>query len=155
MIRIKAVDPQNLLDVCRLTAAQHREAPAGEGQQKGCGCGERSCNAVSIAEAGYNPELHPNAIYSNNLLIGFFMYQRKEAQADTAAICRFMVDDRFRQKEQKAWEHILRGLKIQGVKRVVLKLDRDTEGARALALSQEFHLAGTPGEDGSPLELEL
>ena len=67
MIRIKAVDEQNLLDVCELTANE-----AGMGTTvAGCSC----CNAVSIAEAKYYPEMHPNAIYNNNVLIGFFMYQ--------------------------------------------------------------------------------
>ncbi len=47
------------------------------------------------------------------------MYCRAEDQADTATIRRFMTDDRFGHKglEEKALEHILRGLKIQGVKK--------------------------------------
>ena len=101
MIRIKAVDAQNLLDVCQLKTSQNHLC-------RGRSC----CNAVSIAEAKYCPELHPNAIYHNNTLIGFFMYQRPENHADTAAIRRFMIDSRFQQKglAEKALEHILRGL---------------------------------------------
>lgn len=108
MIRIKAVDAQNLLDVCRMTTNQDCIGTAVEGY-----C---CCNAIFIAKAKYNSEMHPNAIYNNNVPIGFFMFQRAENQADTATICRFMVDDRFQQKglEEKAFEHILRGLKIQG-----------------------------------------
>ena len=113
MIRIKAVDAQNILDVCKLTKSQDGIGPA-IGR---CSC----CNAISIAEAKYNPGMHPHAIYHNNVLIGFFMYQRAENQADTATIYRFMIDDRFQQRglEEKALEHILRGLKIQGVKKVI------------------------------------
>lgn len=85
MIRIKAVDAQNILEVCGLTASQDSIGTAGKGRP--------CCNAVSIAETKYHPEMHPNAIYSNNILIGFFMYRREEKQADTAAICRFMIDD--------------------------------------------------------------
>lgn len=115
MIRIKAVDAQNLLKVCRLTAS--RDCVGRKGHCR--------CNAVSIAEAKYHAELHPNAIYHNNALIGFFMYQRAEDHADTASIRRFMIDDRFQQKglAEKALEHILRGLKIQGVRKAVIILD--------------------------------
>ena len=107
MIRIKAVDAQNLLDVCKLTTHQNGMGA----NSKGCPC----CNAVSIAEAKYNPEIHPNAIYHNHVLIGFFLYQRAETQADTATICRFMLDSQFQQKglEEKAFEHIRRGLKAK------------------------------------------
>ena len=90
MIRIKAVDAQNILDVCKLTANQNRVGTTMEEYLR--------CNAISIAEAKYDPEMHPNAIYNNNALIGFFMYQRAENQASTATICRFMIDDQFQHK---------------------------------------------------------
>ena len=114
MIRIKAVDAQNLLDVCRMTTNQDCIGTAVEGY-----C---CCNAIFIAKAKYNSEMHPNAIYNNNVPIGFFMFQRAENQADTATICRFMVDDRFQQKglEEKAFEHILIGLKNQSGKTIIL-----------------------------------
>ena len=63
MIRIKEVDAQNILDVCELTASQDSIGRTAEG------CSH--CNAISIAEAKYDPEMHPNAIYSNHSLIGF------------------------------------------------------------------------------------
>lgn len=136
MIRIKAVDAQNLLDVCKLTTHQNGMGA----NSKGCPC----CNAVSIAEAKYNPEMHPNAIYHNHVLIGFFLYQRAETQADTATICRFMLDSQFQQKglEEKALEHILRGLKIQGVKKVIFLADNANEEAKNLSLSFGFQFTG-------------
>ncbi len=133
MIRIKAVDAQNILDACELTTNQDpMHTTAG-----GCPC----CNAISIAEASYNSEMHPNVIYSNNVLIGFFMYTRAENQPDTATICRFMVDDRFQQKglEEKALAHILRGLRIQGVKKVIIIINNANTAAKALSLSLGFH----------------
>lgn len=45
--------------------------------------------------------MHPNAIYNNDVLIGFFMYQRAENQADTATVCRFMIDHQFQHKGLK------------------------------------------------------
>ena len=149
MIRIKAVDAQNILDVCRLTANQDGVGRTVEGHF--------CCNAIFIAEAKYNSEMHPNAIYNNNVLIGFFMYQRAETKADTATICRFMVDDRFQQKglEEKALAHILRGLKIQGVKKVVLIIDDTNENAKNLNLSFGFHFTGEIDKTECSYELEL
>ena len=135
MIRIKAVDAQNILDVCELTTNQDGIGRTLEGHS--------CCNAISIAETKYHPEMHPNAIYNNNVLIGFFMYIRTENQAETATICRFMVDDRFQQKGlgKKAFEYVLRGLKIQGVKKVILMTDSANEIAEKLCLSCGFQFA--------------
>lgn len=33
------------------------------------------CNAISIAESKYYPEMHPKAIYWKDTLIGFLMYK--------------------------------------------------------------------------------
>ena len=139
MIRIKAVDAQNISDVCELSTSQDVAVAKTEGRCR--------CNAISIAETRYDAEMHPNAIYNNNALIGFFMYKRAETQADTATICRFMLDDRFKDKglEEKALEHVLRGLKIQGVKRVILSATETNEEAEKLYRSFGFHAAGEAG----------
>lgn len=149
MIRIKTVDAQNILDVCGLTTNQDCIGAAAAGHP--------CCNAISIAETKYNPEMHPNAIYNNNVLIGFFMYKRRENQAETATICRFMIDDRFRHKgfEEKAFEHILRGLKIQGVKKVAVITDNTDENMKNLYLSFGFHCTGEIDKTGCCCELEL
>lgn len=149
MIRIKAVDAQNILDVCELTTNQDGIGRTLEGHS--------CCNAISIAETKYHPEMHPNAIYNNNVLIGFFMYIRTENQAETATICRFMVDDRFQQKglEEKALEHVLRGLKIQGVKKVIFMIDEENQIAKKLCLSFGFRFTGKIDHDAYYYELVL
>ena len=136
MIRIKAVDEENILDVCELKTKQDDIRAAIDGHSY--------CNAISIAEAKYHSEMYPNAIYNNNVLIGFFMYQRTENHADTAIICRFMIDCRFQQKglEEKAFEHVLRGLKIQGVKNVILTIGDADENVKNLYLAFGFHFTG-------------
>lgn len=149
MIKIKAVDEGNVLDVCELKTNQDdiRATVA-----------ERSyCNAISIAEAKYHSGLYPNAIYNNNVLIGFFMYQRTENHAETAIICRFMLDDRFRHNrfEEKALEHILRGLKIQGVKEVIVITDSANENAKKLYLSFGFHSTEKIDKAGYCYKLEI
>ena len=149
MIRIKAVDAQNILDVCELTTNLNGIGTTREGHH--------CCNAISIAEAKYNPEMHPNAIYNNHVLIGFFMYQRAENQADTATICRFMIDDQFQQKGlgKKAFEYILRGLKIQGVKKVIFLADDANEEEKNLYLSFGFRFTGKIEHDKYYYALEL
>ena len=134
MIKIKAVDDENVLDVCELKTNQDDICAARERHSY--------CNAISIAEAKYHSELYPNAIYNNNVLIGFFMYQRTENHAETAIICRFMLDDRFRRNrfEEKALEHILRGLKIQGVKEVIVIIDNANENAKNFIFLSVFNL---------------
>ena len=149
MIRIKAVDAQNLLDVCALSAKQD-----GVGAKR---AGHFCCNAVCIAEAKYHPEMHPNAIYHNHGLIGFFLYERAENHPDTATICRFMIDDRFQHRglEAEALAHILRGLKIQGVRKAVLLIDQTNEAAKELYLSFGFRFTGKLDKAGAYYELEL
>lgn len=149
MIRIKAVDEQNILDVCELKTNQDNILAAKQGHSY--------YNAIFIAEAKYHPEMYPNAIYNNNVLIGFFMYQRTEDKADTAMICRFMLDDRFQQNglEKKAFEHILRGLKIQGVKKVMIMIDKDDENEKKFYLTLGFYFTGEIDRAGYCYILEL
>ena len=149
MIRIKAVDAQNILEVCALTAGQDC---VGSARERRC-----CCNAVSIAEARYHPEMHPNAIYQNHVLIGFFMYRRPEDRADTATICRFMIDDHFQQKglAEQALEHILRGLKIQGVRRVITVIDNANEAGKNLWLSFGFRITEQGSQTENCYALEL
>lgn len=63
--------------------------------------------------------------------------------AGKTTLCRFMVDARFRQEglEETALEHILRGLKIQGVKQVEARLEPGDGRAEALLLACGFRLA--------------
>lgn len=140
MIQIKAVDAQNLRGVCELTTGQ--DSPAAQARP------HSYRNAISIAQTKYCPDMHPNAIYYNHVLVGFFLYERAPQHAETATIRRFMIDDRFQNKglARQALSHILRGLKIQGVKHVRFFADHANENARALALSLGFRFAGTQNE---------
>lgn len=149
MIKIKAVDEQNILDVCRLKTGQDTIPETGGGCSR--------CNAISIAEATCHPEMHPNAIYQNNALIGFFVYQRTESEPDTAVLCRFMLDDRFREhgNEEKAFAHILRGLKIQGVKTVIFVVANENESAKKLCCSFGFRFTGETDKTGCRYRSEL
>lgn len=149
MIRIKDVDADNIFNVCELTTNHNGIGTTME--EYLC------CNAVSIAEAKYFLEMYPNAIYNNNVLIGFFMYKRTENQPDLAILCRFMIDYRFQNKgfDKKAFEHILRGLKIQGVRKVILMIDDTNKIAKKLYLSFGFRFTGKIDKNEYYYELEL
>lgn len=85
------------------------------------------------------------------------MYQRTENHAKTVMICRFMLDDRFRHDrfEEKALEHILRGLKIQGVKEVMVSIDNANEHIKKLYLFFWFHPTGETDKAGYCYKLEI
>ena len=149
MIRIKDIDAENVFDVCELTTNQNC---IGTNMEE-----YLFFNAVSIAEAKYFSEMFPNAIYNNNVPIGFFMYKRTEEKPDTATLCRFMIDYRFQHKGlgKKAFEHILRGLKIQGVRKVILMIDDTNIIAKKLYLSFGFQFTGKIDKDEYYYELEM
>lgn len=134
MIRIKAVDTENILAVCRLSTGQEVCPP-----RTLCS----ACTALSIARSKFNPDMYVNAIYEGNTVIGFFMYERRQEMAETARICNFMLSEETRHKEQeeKAFEHILRGLKFQGVRKVFLALDEADEIAKDLYRAFDFHIS--------------
>ena len=89
--------------------------------------------------------------------IGFFMYKRPEAQAETAVIYRFMLGSKYRDRglEAKALEHVLKGLKIQGVKKVSLMAGECDKDTKNLCLSFGFHPAGETGKEQLCYELEM
>lgn len=68
-----------------------------------------------------------------------------------------MIDDRFGQKglEEKALEHILRGLRIQGVKKVILMIDNANKNAKRICLSFGFQFTGKIDNNEYYYELEL
>lgn len=68
-----------------------------------------------------------------------------------------MIDCRFQQKglEEKAFEHVLRGLKIQGVKNVISTIDNADENAKNLYLAFGFHFTGEIDKGGYCYKLEM
>lgn len=62
MVHVREVDSKNVFDICELTTN-----PNGIGktmEEYLC------CNATSIAESKYYPEMQPKALYWNETLIG-------------------------------------------------------------------------------------
>ena len=68
-----------------------------------------------------------------------------------------MVDDRFQAKglAEEALEHILRGLKIQGVRKVSLIIDHADKAAKDLCLSFGFQFTEAINQTERRYELAL
>ena len=68
-----------------------------------------------------------------------------------------MIDYRFQHKGlgRKAFAHILKGLKIQGVRKVILMIENTNEVAKRLYTSFGFHFTGKIEKDEYYYELEL
>ena len=149
MISIKEIDKQNVFDVCELTTNKNG---IGTTMEK-----YLCCNAISVAESKYYPEMHPKAIYDGDILIGFFMYRRTEEEADTATICRFMIDYKFQGKGlgRDAFSCILSGLRILDVQRVILMIDNTNAIAKKLYLSFGFTFIGKIDKEEYYYELNL
>lgn len=85
------------------------------------------------------------------------MYRRPEDHAGTATLCRFMIDYRFQHKGlgKKALEYVLKGLKIQGVKKVILMIHGTNTIAQKLCLSCGFQFTGKNNLDEWAYAAEL
>ena len=136
MISVEDVNSQNVFDVCELTTNSNGIGTVME--EYLC------CNAISLAESKYYPEMYPKAIYNNETLIGFAMYKHIKSEPKTATICRFMLDYKYQHKGlgKKAFESILNYLKAQGISRVVIMIDENNLTAKKLYLSFGFKFTG-------------
>lgn len=136
MIIIKEVDSDNVFDVCEMTT--NKDGIGTTMEEYLC------CNATSLAESKYFPEMHPKAIYNNETLIGFFMYKRTDNEPDTAVICRFMLDYKYQGKGlgRLSFESVLKYLKQDGAEKVVLMIDEGNAVAKELYLSFGFKFTG-------------
>lgn len=149
MIQIKPVNAENVFDVCDLTT---NENGIGTVMEK-----YLCCNAVSLAEAKYFPEMHPKALYDEDVLIGFFMYKQTEKDSETVTLCRFMIDHKYQHRGlgKKAFSMMLEEFKKQGIRKVVLMIDNTNEIAKNLYLSFGFRFNGKIDHDEYYYEREL
>lgn len=149
MVTIEAVDARNVFDVCELTT--NADGMGTVLEEFLCG------NAVSISEAAYFPAMNPRALYEGGCLVGFFMYERTEAQPETATLCRFMIDRRFQGRGlgRQAFARMLDYFRQQGVRRAVLMIDEENVVAKSLYLSFGFSFTGKVEEGERYYDLSL
>lgn len=84
-VKIIELDSENWYDCCNLEVA--------ENQKK-----YMEPNAVSIAQSKFEPSLKPYAIYSDDKVAGFLMYNSVPEELDGYWIYRIMVDQAYQGK---------------------------------------------------------
>ena len=80
-------------------------------------------NLYSVAEAQFDPDARPRAVYAGKRVIGFLMYdvQKTKGKAKEASIYRFMIDRKYQGKGygRKALSKALEEIQaIPGVNRI-------------------------------------
>ncbi len=122
MIRIKPIDVRNISDICTM----FKEKNLADGKDIDC----TSCIAVSIAVSKYVRDVYVNAIYEDSIYAGFFMYERSEKSAEKATILKFVLSPSFEDRHEvreRAFAHMLKGLKLQGVRIVAVSANMTDE----------------------------
>lgn len=97
-------------------------------------------NVYSIAEAKINKDLIPLAIYDEDKMVGFVMYQF-EKKANEGQIFRLMVDEKYQGKGHGKYallEVINRLSKIVNCKIVKLSFEPENKEAKAIYLHLGF-----------------
>jgi diamine N-acetyltransferase len=104
-------------------------------------------NLYSVAEAQFNPDARPRAVYVGKRVVGFLMYdlQKKKGKAQEASIYRFMIDRKYQGKGygraalSKALEEIRA---IPGVNRISIRYMPENPVAKPFYASFGFVEAG-------------
>jgi diamine N-acetyltransferase len=112
-------------------------------------------NAFSIAEAHFNPEFITQAIYAEEIMVGFTMYGR-DPESGKYWIIRLMVDQRYQGKGygRATMVQVIDILsKMPGCDRIFISYEPENEVAECLYNSLGFHPTGefTGGEKVSCL----
>lgn len=141
MIHIKEISKDNCLDVAELTG--NKDGVATVFEEYVC------CNALSIMEAQYFPGLVPKALYADEQLIGFFMYERTEDKPEHAEIWRFMLDHKFigRGLGRASFAAILAYLKEAQYRTIDIVLEDENHIAKSLYTSFGFEFNGRIVDD--------
>lgn len=131
-ISLREVTAENWYDCCQLSVTEEQEQFV-------------EPNSVSIAQAKYEPTLRLKAIYLEQDLVGFLMYNTEREELGGYWIYRLMIDKRHQRKGiakhamQLAIKEMARNL---GCKRIVAGHKPDNTAAGALYASLGFEDQG-------------
>ena len=84
-VTIKELNAENWFECCELKVGRKQEA-------------FMEPNAISIAQSKFEPSLRTYAIYENDKVVGFLMYNTELEELDGYWIYRIMVDEKFQGK---------------------------------------------------------
>ncbi|MGR3762969.1 GNAT family N-acetyltransferase [Rossellomorea sp. NS-SX7] len=128
IVRLEEINSDNWYECCELTLSKEQEA-------------FMEPNAVSIAQSKFEPTLKPYAIYCDEIIAGFLMFNSVKEELDGYWIYRIMVD----------WAHQGKGIgkeatrlmieemaKLPDADKLVVGYHPDNKGAHSLYESSGF-----------------
>lgn len=133
-ITLREVTRENWIDCVKLKVADDQTAFV-------------ASNVFSLAQAKFEPESEPFAIYNDETMVGFIMFHREEDEAGekTWFIERVMVDQRYQRKGygRRAMELLLERLKaVPGYAAVYISFVPENAASRHLYSSVGFKDSG-------------
>lgn len=84
-VNIKEVDKENWYECCELEVLEEQKK-------------YMEPNAISIAQSKFEPTLKSFAIYLENKIVGFVMYNSVKEELDSYWIYRIMIDKKYQRK---------------------------------------------------------
>jgi diamine N-acetyltransferase len=102
-------------------------------------------NAVSLAQATYEPEWLPLAIYDEDTMVGFVMYGRNHKDGDKNWIMRLMVDSQYQRRGhgRAAMQEVIRRLRQEpDCDEIAISYEAENVVAERLYLSLGFRKTG-------------
>ncbi|WP_396128817.1 GNAT family N-acetyltransferase [Exiguobacterium mexicanum] len=127
MITLQLVTEQNWYPCCQLTLTDAQQA-------------YMEPNAISLLQAMYEPTLEARAIYENEAMVGFLMYNTALEELDARWVYRIMVDHAHQGKGigRQATEIMLEEMRKLGTEPIVVGYHPDNIGAHRLYESLGF-----------------
>lgn len=127
MITLQPITEQNWYTCCQLTLSDEQQA-------------YMEPNAISLLQAMYEPTLRAYAIYEDETMVGFLMYNTVLEELDARWVYRIMVDHAHQRKGigRKATELMLEEVEQLGTEPIVVGYHPDNRGAHRLYESLGF-----------------
>lgn len=147
-ILLKEINKDNWYDCVSLKVEEHQKNFV-------------ASNAFSLAQASYETDCTPLAIYNENTMIGFVMFSIDKKDDDSSEelwICRFMIDAKFQGKGygRAAMAKILEHIKNHyDYNKVFLSEVPGNDRAKGLYISFGFALTGEVVEGEEVMVLKL
>ncbi|MFS1515912.1 GNAT family N-acetyltransferase [Bacillus sp. SCS-151] len=127
-VRLEKLNSENWYECCHLEVSKEQEK-------------YMEPNAISIAQSKFEATLKPYAIYFEDKLVGFLMYNSVKEELDGYWIYRIMIDKNFQGKgigKEATKLMILEMIKLLDAKRIIVGYSPENSGAHHLYASLGF-----------------
>ncbi|MCA1054008.1 GNAT family N-acetyltransferase [Rossellomorea aquimaris] len=127
-VRIEGLNNENWYGCCQLAISKEQETFI-------------ESNAVSIAQSKFEVTLKPYAIYFENRIVGFLMYNTVPEELDGYWVYRIMVDKEYQGRGigKAATQLMIAAMRdLPGIKNIVVGFNPENKGAKQLYSSLGF-----------------